>query len=38
MDLTATTMCKGKDLPIIIFDMDTPGNLLRVVKDEKLFN
>lgn len=31
MDLTAFTMCMENDLPIIVFDMDTPGNLLRVV-------
>ncbi len=36
MDLTATTMCKENDLPIIVFDMDTPGNLIRVVKGEKI--
>ena len=27
MDLTATTMCKENNLPIIVFDMDTNGNL-----------
>ena len=27
MDLTATTMCKENNLPIIVFDMDTVGNL-----------
>jgi len=31
MDLTATCMCKENDLPIIVFDMDTPGNLQKVV-------
>ncbi|HEY5570537.1 MAG TPA: UMP kinase [Bacteroidales bacterium] len=36
MDLTATTMCKENNLPIIVFDMDTPGNLLKVVKGEKI--
>ncbi|SMO84211.1 uridylate kinase [Saccharicrinis carchari] len=36
MDLTASTMCKENNLPIIVFDMDTPGNLLKVVKGEKI--
>ena len=31
MDLTAFTMCKENDLPIIVFDMDTPGNLQKVL-------
>ena len=36
MDLTATTMCKENNLPIIVFDMDTPGNLVKVIKGEKI--
>ncbi len=36
MDLTATTMCKENNLPIIVFDMDTPGNLERVILGEKI--
>ena len=31
MDLTAFTMCMENRLPIIVFDMDTPGNLERVL-------
>lgn len=27
MDLTATAMCMENDMPIVVFDMDTPGNL-----------
>ncbi len=30
MDLTAFTLCMENDLPIFVFDMDTPGNLERV--------
>ena len=30
MDLTAFTMCKENDLPIVVFDMETPGNLQNV--------
>lgn len=36
MDLTATTMCNENNLPIVVFDMDTPGNLLKVLKGEKI--
>ena len=36
MDLTATTMCKENNLPIVVFDMDTPGNLLKVLRGEKI--
>jgi len=36
MDLTATTMCKENNLPIIVFDMDTVGNLIKVLKGEPI--
>ena len=36
MDLTATTMCKENNLPIIVFDMDTPGNLKKVMNGEEI--
>jgi len=36
MDLTATTMCKENDMPIYVFDMDTPGNLKKVMQGEKI--
>lgn len=36
MDLTATTMCKENNLPIIVFDMDTPGNLEKLMKGENV--
>lgn len=36
MDLTATALCKENHLPIIVFDMDTPGNLLKVIKGEAI--
>lgn len=36
MDLTATTMCKENNLQIVVFDMDTPGNLIRVLKGEPI--
>lgn len=36
MDLTATTMCKENKMPIYVFDMDTPGNLKKVMEGEKI--
>lgn len=36
MDMTAFTLCMENDLPILVFDMDTPGTLLRVVTGEKV--
>ena len=32
MDMTAFTLCKENNLPIIVFDMDTPGNLIRLLE------
>jgi uridylate kinase len=31
MDMTAFTLCMENKLPIIVFDMNSPGNLLNVV-------
>jgi len=36
MDMTAFTLCKENDLPIIVFDMDTPGNLFKLLSGEKV--
>ncbi|MDE6490902.1 MAG: UMP kinase [Muribaculaceae bacterium] len=36
MDLTATALCKENRLPIIVFDMDTPGNLTKVLRGEPI--
>lgn len=36
MDLTATCMCKENNLPIIVFDMDTVGNLKKVMFGENI--
>ena len=35
MDLTAFTMCSENDLPILVFDMNTKGNLRRVIEGVK---
>ena len=36
MDLTAMTLCQENHLPIIVFDMDTMGNLARVMRGEEI--
>jgi uridylate kinase len=36
MDMTAFTLCKENNLPIIVFDMDTPGNLKRLLAGEQV--
>jgi uridylate kinase len=36
MDMTAFTLCKENDLPIIVFDMDTPGNLRKVMSGDQV--
>ena len=36
MDMTAFTLCMENNLPIIVFDMNTPGNLKKVVMGEQV--
>ncbi len=36
MDLTATALCKENRMPIVVFDMDTPGNLAKVIAGEPI--
>ncbi len=36
MDSTAVSLCKDNNLPVIIFNMNRPGNILRVVSGEKV--
>jgi uridylate kinase len=36
MDMTAFTLCMENELPIIVFDMNAAGNLLKVVSGEKV--
>ncbi len=36
MDMTAFTLCMENKLPIIVFDMNKPGNLLKVIGGEKV--
>ncbi|MFN9110727.1 MAG: UMP kinase, partial [Bacteroidota bacterium] len=36
MDMTAITLCQENKLPIVVFDMNKPGNLSRLLKGEKV--
>lgn len=36
MDMTAFTLCNENNLPIVVFDMNTPGNLAKVVRGEQV--
>ena len=36
MDITATALCRENGLPIVVFDMDTPGNLAKVIAGEPI--
>jgi uridylate kinase len=36
MDMTAFTLCEENSLPIVVFDMNKPGNLIKVVEGKKV--
>jgi len=36
MDMTAFTLCMENNLPILVFDMNEPGNLKRILTGEKI--
>ena len=36
MDATALSLCRDNDMPIIVFDVNTPGNLLRAIQGEQV--
>ena len=36
MDMTAISLCKENNLPIIVFNMDKPDNLLKLVTGENI--
>jgi len=36
MDSTATSLCKDNDLPILVFDISDPGNIVRAIKGEDI--
>jgi uridylate kinase len=35
MDMTAFTLCQENNLPIIVFDMNKTGNLIKIIEGEK---
>lgn len=36
MDSTATSLCMDNQIPIIVFGIDEPGNITKVVLGEKI--
>jgi uridylate kinase len=36
MDATATSLCMDNNLPIIVFDLTTPGNIKKVIRGEEI--
>ncbi len=36
MDLTAITLCRENNIPIIVFNLNTPGNICRVLQGERV--
>ena len=36
MDMTAFTLCKENNLPIIVFDMNKPKNLIKLIEGKKI--
>jgi len=36
MDMTAITLCQENNLPIIVFDMNKPGNFMRIANGEQI--
>ncbi len=36
MDLTATTLCRENNLPVVVFNMDKKGNLVKFLKGENI--
>jgi len=36
MDMTAFTLCRENNVPIIVFNMNESGNLNKVIKGDKI--
>ena len=36
MDASAISLCMDNNLPIVVFNMREPGNIMRVVKENRL--
>ena len=36
MDMTAFTLCQENNLPIMVFDMNQRGNLIKIIEGQEL--
>jgi uridylate kinase len=36
MDMTAFTLCEENDIPVVVFNMNTPGNLVKLINGEDI--
>jgi uridylate kinase len=36
MDLTAITLCMERKIPLVVFNLKVPGNIVRVLRGEKI--
>ncbi len=36
MDTTAISLCMDNNLPIVVFNLNKPGNLLRLIRGERV--
>jgi len=36
MDSTATSLCMDNNIPILVFGLDEPENIIRAIKGEKI--
>ena len=36
MDSTATSLCKDNHIPLVVFGIDDPENIVRIIKGEKI--
>jgi uridylate kinase len=36
MDLTAFTMCRENNMPLVVFDINKPGNLIKLIEGDSI--
>jgi len=36
MDSTATSLCRDNKIPLVVFGIDTPGNMVKIIKGERI--
>ena len=36
MDATATSLCKDNQIPLIVFGIDKPENMVKIIKGERI--